>query len=454
VRRILPPLLLAVIVAACGGHHAPKPAAHAKARSGAEIAPPRLAGEHPCGKATCSTLRVPLDPSGAVRGSLDLRVAVSGPDGAPVLIVLTGGPGQPGVPFMRRIRFRLHAVADRWRIVMFDQRGTGAGALRCPALQRAVGTSDVTVPPPSALAACAQRIGPRRRFFTTEATVADIDALRQALGADKVALDGTSYGTYVAERYALAHPQRVSRLVLDSVVPHDDLSPLYTASLRATGRVLDAVCGQHCPSDPASDLAAVVRRRHDGVQLLDTFIALSIGQPQLRHVPALLHAARAGRPQGLDRLVRAVARFQKAPPAVFSSGLHAATLCEDMRGPWGGPDTPPAARRRALAQAAARLTPADVYPFDRATAAGQGIAQTCVRWPATPDRPPAPGGDLPPVPVLLLAGDRDLSTPLEWARAEAARAPRGRLIVVPGSGHSVQSQATARVRAQLTAFLR
>jgi pimeloyl-ACP methyl ester carboxylesterase len=337
--------------------------------------------------------------------------------------------------------------------VKLDQRGTGAGALRCPKLQRAVGSSDVTVPPPGALRACARRIGPRRRFFTTAATVADLDALRRALGVDKLALDGTSYGTYVAERYALAHPRHVSRLVLDSVVPHGDLDPLYTVALRATGRVLRATCGARCPSDPARDLAAVVRARHDGVALLDTLIALSIGAPHLGSVPARLRAAREGRPQALDRLVRAVARFEKAPVRAFSSGLHAATLCEDMRGPWGGPASPPTGRVRALGAAAARLTPADVFPFDRATAAGQGLAQTCLRWPATPVRPPAGGGDLPPVPVLLLAGDRDLSTPLEWAREEAARAPRGRLIVVPGAGHSVQSQAPAHVRRALAAFL-
>jgi pimeloyl-ACP methyl ester carboxylesterase len=58
------------------------------------------------------------------------------------------------------------------------------------------------------------------------------------------------------------------------------------------------------------------------------------------------------------------------------------------------------------------------------------------------------------VPVLLLAGDHDLSTPLEWAREEAAHAPRGHLIVVHGSGHSVQSQAPPAVRRALAAFLR
>jgi pimeloyl-ACP methyl ester carboxylesterase len=49
---------------------------------------------------------------------------------------------------------------------------------------------------------------------------------------------------------------------------------------------------------------------------------------------------------------------------------------------------------------------------------------------------------LPPVPALLLAGDRDLSAPLESAQQELRVAPRGRLVVVKGAGHSVQSRAT------------
>ena len=49
---------------------------------------------------------------------------------------------------------------------------------------------------------------------------------------------------------------------------------------------------------------------------------------------------------------------------------------------------------------------------------------------------------IPPVPTLLLAGSHDLSTPLEWARAEASLTPRGRLVVVQNAGHSVQVRAT------------
>ena len=58
------------------------------------------------------------------------------------------------------------------------------------------------------------------------------------------------------------------------------------------------------------------------------------------------------------------------------------------------------------------------------------------------------------MPVLLLAGERDLSTPLAWAREEAAKAPDGRLVIVPRVGHSVQTRAeNPLVRGILSRFL-
>ena len=58
------------------------------------------------------------------------------------------------------------------------------------------------------------------------------------------------------------------------------------------------------------------------------------------------------------------------------------------------------------------------------------------------------------MPVLLLAGERDLSTPLAWAREEAAKAPDGKLVIVPGAGHSVQTRArNPRLQSILVRFL-
>src|SRR5215468_5813369 len=355
---------------------------------------PVLTDSHPCSGAsgfTCSMLTVPLDPSGHVPGTLRLQVAAGNNTKAPrgVLLFLTGGPGQPGVPFISRIKSRLAPLFPAYRLVMFDQRGTGQfGAINCPALQKAVGGSDIAVPPPAAVGQCAHIIGPNRRFYSTADTVADIDTLRQALGAGAMVVDGVSYGTFVAERYALAHPGHVSKLVLDSTYRN--------------------------PNPP-------------GVP------------PGFGDIVGALHAARHGHPAHLDQLIQGLSQAGGSPQE-FSSGLHAATLCTDLRFPWGSDAVPAAQRGPALAKATAKLTRRQVFPFDAKTAAGDGFVQTCLDWPVTPPAPTASPTSMLRVPALLLAGDRDLSTPLEWARQEAAHAPLGKLVIVHGAAHSIQNR--------------
>jgi pimeloyl-ACP methyl ester carboxylesterase len=147
------------------------------------------------------------------------------------------------VPALPRVPEIVGAEQKAYRIVMLDQRGTGAGALDCPALQAAMGSSDLAAPPAASVRACASQLGDRRQFFGTDDVVADLESLRQALGVDTWVVDGISYGTYVGERYALAHSRRVSKLVLDSVVPQVGESDLGLDEFRGTRRVLRDVCG-------------------------------------------------------------------------------------------------------------------------------------------------------------------------------------------------------------------
>jgi pimeloyl-ACP methyl ester carboxylesterase len=349
------------------------------------------------------------------------------------------------------------AALDGYRLVMFDQRGTGAGALRCPARQEAAGASDLTVVPAAADTACARTIGSSRRYFSTTETVADIEALRRALGASRLTLDGVSYGTFVAERYALTYPARVSRLVLDSVVPQDGIDPLDLASIQRTAPALRDACAKaHCGFDPAADLSAVVRAHHDGPQLLDALVGDSVVDPDFHGALAALHAGAAGDIRGVQALLQGASAGESATADELSQGLHQSTLCLDIESPWDS-DASPAQRGGVLAREAAALPARALFPYDRATAAGNGIGVGCARWPAT-SPPPLPDGDaarpLPAVPVLLLAGDRDLSTPLPWAQEEASDAPDGQLLVVPESGHSVQTRSNdPMMRRMLRRFL-
>jgi pimeloyl-ACP methyl ester carboxylesterase len=61
---------------------------------------------------------------------------------------------------------------------------------------------------------------------------------------------------------------------------------------------------------------------------------------------------------------------------------------------------------------------------------------------AAPSATPLPHGKLR-VPTLLVNGTHNLSTPLAWAREELALTTHGKLVVVPGAGHSVQSRAVS-----------
>jgi pimeloyl-ACP methyl ester carboxylesterase len=200
---------------------------------------PHLTSGHPCWFTgfTCGTLSVPLDHSGRVAGRLDLPVAVA--DSPPVprrgfLLVLV--PGQPGVQFATRMAGKLAPVLREYRLVLYDERGTGGGALQCPQLQAQMGSSLLRPPTAGAVRSCAAAIGTRRQFYGTDDVVADMELLRRALNADRWTLDGISYGSYVAERYAIAHPSRVRRLVLDSVVPHDGSVQLLAPSMRRAQR--------------------------------------------------------------------------------------------------------------------------------------------------------------------------------------------------------------------------
>jgi hypothetical protein len=129
-------------------------------------------------------------------------------------------------------------------------------------------------------------------------------------------------------------------------------------------------------------------------------VSMSVGAPGFPGVPDALHQAAAGHTAALTALMAQVHQADAWPARLLSQGLHASTLCADLRMPWGGPETPLAARPAALARATARLTPAQTWPFDRATAAGNGFIRTCLYWP--PAAPPvlARREPIPRVPVL------------------------------------------------------
>jgi proline iminopeptidase len=117
-------------------------------------------------------MRVPVN-------GIELHVDVQGPAGAPAIYAHHGAPGLGTHATPKRA---FAPMADAFRIVTWDARGSGA--------------SDA-VPP-----------------YSHAQWVADWDALRTHFGDDEVVVQGGSYGGYVALEYTLAHPEHVLALVL------------------------------------------------------------------------------------------------------------------------------------------------------------------------------------------------------------------------------------------------
>src|SRR5690606_3248660 len=116
-------------------------------------------------------------------------------------------------------------------VVLVDQRGTGgSNLLQCPDILKEMTDGATTGDEAAtrtamrdAAARCRDALSEHAdlRFYTTTDAVRDLDAVRQALGVERINLLGISYGTRVAQRYAGTYPQHTRSLVLDSPAPNE-----------------------------------------------------------------------------------------------------------------------------------------------------------------------------------------------------------------------------------------
>ena len=195
----------------------------------------------------------------------------------PPIVYLAGGPGGAGTDAVRGERWalvdRLRDVAD---VIALDQRGTG--------LSDAVPDceSSVAFPPDSAVtrdryvrlhrAALDECLafwagqGADARGYTTWESAADVEAVRRALGADRVHLLGISYGTHLALATLKRYPESVDRLVLasaeglDQTVKRPALTDAYFARLQV------AVDADSASAAAYPDVRGLVRRVLDRVR--------------------------------------------------------------------------------------------------------------------------------------------------------------------------------------------
>ena len=399
-------------------------------------------------KARCGTLLRPLDPSGAVAGNFELRVAVVPalnltPEPDP-LLPIAGGPGQGTVQFYSAQSFAFEDVRRNRDILLIDQRGTGDSAsMDCEFdddLVEGEYSAELTA---HYTRLCLEQLPHDPRFFTTSVAVTDIEAVRKALGYPALNLYGVSYGTRVAQHYARRYPDSTRTVVLDGVVPPQlSLGPeIATESQAAIDRILrrcaeDDACNDRFP-DVAGSFARVVAALRESTVTINVphpntgrleetsfgtgeFAAavrlLAYHPSSIALLPLLVDEASNGNyvPMGAQFMMTTMAMMD-----ALSLGMHNAVMCSE-----------------------------DVPFYDKATIDYDGLAASymgsfqvealeaiCSVWPAGPvdDEFKTPlATDLP---VLLLSGDADPITPPRYADLAAVDLRNATHLIGKDQGH-------------------
>ncbi|HET7202818.1 MAG TPA: alpha/beta hydrolase [Steroidobacteraceae bacterium] len=401
--------------------------------------------------ARCSTLAVAEDRSRPDGRRIELAIgwvpsSSKSPAADPVMF-LAGGPGQAALESFPMLAPAFREALRQRDVILVDQRGTGRShRLDCPRVigDEATAALDVT---DSAVARdlarrCLEEIGNADpRFYTTNDYVADLEAVRGALGAESVNLVGVSYGTRVALEYLRRHPGRIRAVVLDSVVPPTLI--LGAEHARNLDAAVDAQFAR-CEADvrcrerfgsPRARLDALLARlratpvtvayadpltheRREDELTADALAGVvrlhAYSPPLFAMLPMLIDAATQGRYETLVAQARMVGQLVGEQ---ISVPLQLSVSCAEDA-PWLVPD-----------------------PADRDTMMGSSFVDVlraqCEVWP----RGRVPADFHEPVtvrqPVLLLSGEFDPVTPPRYGEAVARQLPHARHLVLRGQGHGV-----------------
>ena len=224
-------VIAATLVAGCNGGNSSVPCIQE---------PPTLAWAS-CTEETlqgleCATLIVPKDYNNLAKGNFSLAVVRAKSTGSATerigtLFFNPGGPGESGVSLAQVVAAGLpQELRTRFDFVTWDPRGvarssgvTGCsdGSYTLPAtgpVDWAAVVDTMRTSEKAANEACAKRYADVVPYISTNATVRDLDRLREAVGDPKLTYWGTSYGTRIGYVYAHDYPDRVRAMLLSSPI--------------------------------------------------------------------------------------------------------------------------------------------------------------------------------------------------------------------------------------------
>jgi len=466
---------------------------HGQPRTDTDIARQALAiGGKSCkdgSGAICGTLMVPLDwrrDNGGKKIGIAWKLFVHSAPGDAVSTITynDGGPGGSTFDmewFLQNVI--LGPLFETHDVLLFDDRGRGqSGALDCPALQHGTDTID------NAVAACASQLGTSIGLYSTASIARDTEALRRALGIDKLDYVGNSYGTMDALAYASRYPNRVRSIVLGSGFGPSlfDLPTALKAQATAMRRDLRLICGASPDCNAANpDTDALLAwgarslRRHpidgDAYDQYGTLRHIHMTEARLAmtasvtdgndgknsgELPAALTALKGGDPTPLLRIAASTYDFINGADfgesTSFSIASYFATECADDRTPPWKLGLTHDQRIASALRVMQRMPAADLAPWSPESLMQEpdGVFENqilaCSHWPDTPDVEGAVVDPLtlPDVPVLGLIGQLDLNVPLDATIQDVNRFPHHQVVDVGLVSHPATYWRCAGARIQ------
>ncbi|MFE0132529.1 alpha/beta hydrolase [Streptomyces sp. NPDC059037] len=431
--------------------------------------------------AECGWVTVPVDYAAPDRANIKIRVSrIKATDQDRRLGSLLYNPGGPGAGAAADVASGAWKAGDktmaRYDLIGFDPRGIGESApITCPKGENAPQGPDLTFSPrtrseadtvfadaAARAKACKQVSGPVFSHMDSASVARDLDIMRAALGDKKLTYIGTSYGTYIGQKYAQLFPDRTGRLVLDGVVdPGMDMRQVTALDVKVAQDAFrryaqDCAAQGSCPFGATADQA---------VDEITTFVRSLDEEPVagLDGEDVTTEAATGSVAAVLSREEEWPALTEALDAAMDGDGAPLMRLAEDEAAPQDGDRRGPVRRVDAdfnsdIAQSAvlcldskaprsARQLLDDARELaERSPLFGASNAWTlldCAAWPVPPtgsvEPITAPGAP----PLLLVSFTRDAATPLENARTVQKNLGTASLITRQGAGHGAYVSGSA-----------
>jgi len=402
--------------------------------------------------AWCTPFTVPenrADPKGRM---IPLKLAMVRSDAAvpakDVVVFLVGGPGQAATrEYVTSSRF-FDGLRKHHDILLLDQRGTGgSNALACPEAEAQAAKEHIQYSQnldviQAYLKRCLAEVEKKAdpRFYTTTNAIEDLAEVRKALGNPPFDLIGVSYGTRVAQQFAMRYPKAVRSLVLDSPVPNavylgQDIAVHLDQALHRDFALCtaDAACRKRF-GDPYRTLMN-----------LKTSLAADPRKVTIRDPRTYRQVERMFNPTALVMVVRL---FAYAPETIALLPLSIDAAANGDPGPLLGQESLISGDLGSDINSAMGLSvtcseDADHIqdrPQDKDTLMGdlfiRQLKAQCAIWPhgAVPANFHQPlTGDIP---TLVLSGQLDPVTPPAWGKAIVSHLSNARQLVLKGQGHA------------------